>query len=280
MIRERRIPSDKSAELARVLESLIDFDQVGRVVEVGCGRGRLAIRMAGLVSGRGHVLGLDTSKEVLGLAVRDARAERVSNITFDVGDARSLRLPDGGADLVVCSSLLCSLKEVTSVVREMLRITRKGGVVAIAEPAGEQRCHDPDSARFTYLSRKLNGAFVRGWRRRGVDQHIGLKVPELLLRHGLKEIAAEVVTQVFLMSDPRRASKDVEDQLTTESSRLPAATRALVCRGGMTRKEIEQHHAMSRRRLADFMSNPEKIRGRGYVRVTSPLLVCAGRVSA
>ncbi len=278
MIRERRIPSDKSAELAEVLESLIDFSRVFRIVEVGCGRGRLAIRMAGLVGGRGHVLGLDTSKEILGLAVRDARAERVSNITFDVGDARSLRLPDGGADMVVCSSLLCSLKEVDSVVREMLRITRKGGVVAIAEPSGEQRCHDPDSPRFTYLSSKLNGAFVRGWRRRGVDQHIGLRVPEILLRHGLKEIAAEVVTQVFLMSDPRRAFEDVEDQLTTESSRLPAPTQALVGRGGMTRKEIEQHHAMSRRRLADFMSNPEKIRGRGYVRVTSPLLVCAGRV--
>ena len=278
MIRERRIPSDKSAELAKVLESLIDFSRVFKIVEVGCGRGRLAIRMAGLVGGRGQVLGLDTSKEVLGLAARDARAERVSNVKFDVGDARGLRLPDGGADLVVCSSLLCSLKEVDAVVREMVRITRKGGVIAIAEPAGEQRCHDPDSARFTYLSSKLNGAFVRGWRRRGVDQHIGLKVPEILLRHGLKEIAAEVVTQVFLMSDPRRALEDVEDQLTTESSRLPAPTLVLVGRGGMTRKEVEQHHAMSRRRLADFMSNPEKIRGRGYVRMTSPLLVCAGRV--
>ena len=278
MIRERRITSDKSAELAQVLESLIDFSQVTQVVEVGCGRGRLAIRMAGLVGGRGHVLGLDTSKEVLGLAAREARADRVSNVTFDLGDARSLRLPDGGADLVVCSSLLCSLKEVETVVREMLRITRKGGVVAIAEPAGEQSCRDPDSRRFTYLSAKLNSAFVRGWKRRGVDQHVGLKVPEILLRLGVKDIAAEAVCQVFLMSDLRRTLEDVEGQLRTESSRLPAPTLALVGRGGMTRKEVEQHHAMARRKLADFMSSPEEIRGSGYVRVTSPLLVFAGRV--
>ncbi len=278
MIRERRIPPDKSAELAKVLESLIDFSRIFRIVEVGCGRGRLAIRMAGLVGGRGHVLGLDTSKEVLGLAARDARAERVSNVTFDVGDARSLRLPDGGADLAVCSSLLCSLKEADAVVREMLRITRKGGVVAIAEPAGEQRCRDPDSRRFTYLSAKLNNAFVRGWKRRGVDQHVGLKVPEILLRHGVKDIAAEVVSQVFLMSDPRRTLEEVEGQLRTESSRLPEPTMALVGRGGMTRKEVGQHHAMARRRLAEFISSPEEIRGSGYVRVTSPLLVFAGSV--
>ena len=278
MIRERRIPSDKSAELAKVLESLIDFDRVGRVVEVGCGKGRLAIRMAGLVSGRGHVLGLDTSKEVLGLAARKARAERVSNVDFGVGDARSLRLPDGEADLAVCSSLLCSVKDVDAVVREMLRITRKGGVLAIAEPAGEQRCHDPDSARFTYLSDKLNGAFVRGWRRRGVDQHIGLRVPDILLRHGVREIAAEVVSRVFLISDPRRTQEDVEGQLKTESTRLPESTMALVGRGGMKRKEVEQHQAMARRRLAGFESSPGGVRRSGYVRVTSPLLVCVGRV--
>ena len=278
MIRERRIPSDKSAELARVLEALIDFDQVGKVVEVGCGRGRLAIRMAGLVGGRGHVLGLDTSKEVLGLAVREARAARVSNVDFGVGDARNLRLGDGEADLAVCSSLLCSVKEVDAVVREMLRITRRGGVIAIAEPAGEQRCHDPDSPRFTYLSDKLNGAFLRGWRRRGVDQHIGLRVPDILLRHGVEEIAAEVVSQVFLLSDPRRTLEDVEGQLKTESTRLPESTMALVGRGGMKRKEVEQHQAMARRRLAGFESSPGEVRRSGYLRVTSPLLVCAGRV--
>lgn len=278
MIRERRIPSDKSAELARVLEALIDFDQVDKVVEVGCGRGRLAIRMAGLVGGRGHVLGLDTSKEVLGLAAREARAARVSNLDFGVGDGRSLRLGDGEADLAVCSSLLCSVREVDAVVREMLRITRRGGVIAIAEPAGEQRCHDPDSARFTYLSDKLNGAFLRGWRRRGVDQHIGLRVPDILLRHGVEEIAAEVVSQVFLLSDPRRTLEDVEGQLKTESTRLPESTMALVGRGGMKRKEIEQHQAMARRRLASFESSPGGVRRSGYVRVTSPLLVCAGKV--
>ena len=278
MIRERRIPSDKSAELARVLEALIDFGQVDRVVEVGCGRGRLAIRMAGLVSEHGHVLGLDTSKEVLGLAAREARAARVANVDFGVGDARSLRLRDGEADLVVCSSLLCSVKEVDAVVREMLRITRKGGVIAIAEPAGEQRCHDPDSARFTYLSDKLNGAFLRGWKRRGVDQHIGLRVPDILLRHGVNEVAAEVVSQVFLMNDPRRTLEDIEGQLKTESTRLPESTRALVGRGGMKRKEVEQHQAMARRRLVRFESSPDGVRRSGYVRVTSPLLICAGRV--
>ena len=279
LIRERRIPSDKSEELARVLESLVDFDQVYSVVEVGCGRGRLARLMARLVEEHGHVLGLDSSKEVLGLAARDARAARVSNVTFDVGDACSLRLPDGAADVVVCSSLLCSLTDVDAAVREMVRITRKGGVLVIAEPAGEQRCYDPDSRRFTYLSTKLNSAFVRGWGRRGVDQHVGLRVPEILLRHGVREIAAEVVCQVFLVSDPRRSPEDIEDQLQTESSPLPESTMALVGRGGMTRKEVREHHAIARRRLADFMSSPEVIRGHGYVRVMSPLLVFAGRVS-
>ena len=247
------------------------------MVELGCGQGRLAILLARMVEGHGEVLGLDSSVEVVRQATRGARALGTSNLEFEVGDVYDLPLPDGFADVVVCSSLLCSLSDVDGVVREMLRVTVKGGLLAVAEPAGEQQFYDPDSRRFTYLSEKLNRAFRRGWRARGADQGVGLRVPEILLRNGVEEIAAEAVCQIFLLCDPRRELQDIEDQLRIEACTLPEPTAAMVRKGGMSREELREHNSKAQKRVSDYVTNPDELRVSGYIRVMSPLLVFVGR---
>jgi ubiquinone/menaquinone biosynthesis C-methylase UbiE len=274
--RRSKALSDKSVRLAEVLESLIDFEGVSKIVEIGCGQGRLATRLSRMVEGHGEVLAFDTNEEIVRQAARGARFAGVSNLGFKVGDVYELPLPDGFADVVVCSNLLCSLSDVDAAVKEMRRVAKKGGLLALAEPAGRQLFHDPDSQRFMYLSEQLNQAFQRGWAAKGVDQSVGLRVPEILLRNGMEEIAGEVVCQMFLLCDARRGLQDIEDQLVTEACDLSEPTVAMLAKGGLSGKELKEHNVKAKKRLAAFRSNASEVRNRGYVRVMPPFLVYVG----
>jgi SAM-dependent methyltransferase len=71
-----------------------------RVLDVGTGGGRAAIRAARLL-GDGHVLGADISEPLVGLARERAAAQEMTNVTFVVADVQVDRLPDGPFDVVM-----------------------------------------------------------------------------------------------------------------------------------------------------------------------------------
>ena len=67
-----------------------------RVLDVGCGTGGTTAELARAVGASGHVLGVDISEALIGAA----RAQRLANATFEVGDAATWRFEPGALDLV------------------------------------------------------------------------------------------------------------------------------------------------------------------------------------
>jgi ubiquinone/menaquinone biosynthesis C-methylase UbiE len=57
-----------------------------RVLDIGCGFGDTAIRIAGLVGAEGRVLGVDASPRFIESATEDARRAGVGNVRFAVAD--------------------------------------------------------------------------------------------------------------------------------------------------------------------------------------------------
>ena len=147
------------------------------------------------------------------------------------------------------------------------------------EPASPQAFYDPDDTRFTYLSERLHGAFQRGWRRQGADPTIGLKVPHLFLSHGFRDVAAEAVSAIHLLSDHRRDFEEAMDQLETEAFDLPEATKALLAKGGLAKKELQELHRRARVRVERVRSAPSSASRSAYVRLMSTLIVTVGRRS-
>lgn len=269
--------SDKPREVSRAISSLVQLDQVRRLVEVGCGDGRLAIRLAASIEAGGTVLALDRDREAIERARRLVRQAGAANVEFSWGNAYELPLADGAVDGVVCSSLLCSVAQPERVVREMCRVVRPGGVVVAAEPGGPQLVRQPEDERFTRLSAKLHSAFRIGWLKRGADQEIGLRVAEIFLRHGLRELAAEGICQVHLLSDRRRHPQDVLEQLRVEAASLPPPTLAMLRQGGISKAELEEHRQRAGKRLSRYATDPACIEESGYIRVMPPLIVTTGR---
>src|SRR3954447_22300715 len=70
-----------------------------RVLDVGCGAGALARRLAESVP---HVDGVDLSPEMIEAALREAPP----NVTFRVGDVLTLDPPPGSYDAILSSAVL------------------------------------------------------------------------------------------------------------------------------------------------------------------------------
>ena len=111
-----------------------------RVLDVGCGRGLLAIGAAKRLK-TGKVIGIDTWNpfDLSGNSAEAARAnaklEGVQDkVRIETSDARKLVYPDNHYDVVVSSLVLHNLpdrEDRAQAVREMVRVLKPGGKLAI-----------------------------------------------------------------------------------------------------------------------------------------------------
>ena len=105
----------------------------GRVLDVGTGPGRIAIRMAKLNPGL-SIDAMDLSKNMLSLAERNAREQGVGDrIRFSLGDAKRIPFPDRSFDLVVCHNMLHQLPDPVVTVREISRVAKPHGAILIRD---------------------------------------------------------------------------------------------------------------------------------------------------
>lgn len=126
-----------AVELARSKAALHDLLAVrpgDAVLDVGCGTGVDALALAAWVGPTGRVTGLDNS-QVLVDAARAAAADRPGlPVEFGVGDAHRLPLGDDTVDAARCERVMMHLADPDQAVRELVRVTRPGGRVLVADP--------------------------------------------------------------------------------------------------------------------------------------------------
>lgn len=101
------------------------------VLDVGCGPGTITIDLARRI-GEGNVIGIDRSEEVVAEARAAAAAAGVANVAFEVGDVYALGAPES-FDVVHAHQVLQHLSDPVAALREMRRVCRPGGVVAVRD---------------------------------------------------------------------------------------------------------------------------------------------------
>ena len=118
------------------------------VLDCGCGPGSITVGLAEAVT-PGSVTGIDLEESQLVRARAIASGRDLANVTFENADARSLPFEDEQFDAVFSHAMLEHLPEPLSVLAEMRRVLRPGGLVGI-------RCIDlggtiiaPDDCRLT-----------------------------------------------------------------------------------------------------------------------------------
>ncbi|MBB3677087.1 methyltransferase domain-containing protein [Modestobacter versicolor] len=101
------------------------------LLDVGCGPGTLTVDLAARVA-PGRIVGLDVSAAPLGEARELAERSGVA-VEFGVGDVYALDAPDDSFDVVHAHQVLQHLTDPVAALREMARVCRPGGLVAVRD---------------------------------------------------------------------------------------------------------------------------------------------------
>jgi ubiquinone/menaquinone biosynthesis C-methylase UbiE len=102
-----------------------------RILDVCCGSGASAIPAAEKVGPKGFVLGVDLAQNLLTLARAKASDRGLRNIEFSLGDVLNLAVAESQFDAVVCVFGIFFVPDMPAAVRELWRVVRPGGRLAI-----------------------------------------------------------------------------------------------------------------------------------------------------
>ncbi|UOM34975.1 trans-aconitate 2-methyltransferase [Acuticoccus sp. I52.16.1] len=99
-----------------------------RIVEIGAGTGAVARRIAARFP-QAEVHGVDPSPQFIAVA----ESQPGPNLSFAVGDGRSLAEPDGSADVALLHTVLTHVPDPAPLVAEAVRILRPGGALVVCD---------------------------------------------------------------------------------------------------------------------------------------------------
>lgn len=102
------------------------------VLDVGCGPGSITCDFAELVA-PAKVVGLDRSAEIVAQAATLAAGRGVENAEFVTGNIYDLDFEDETFDLVHAHQVLQHLTDPVAALREMRRVAKPGGIVAVRD---------------------------------------------------------------------------------------------------------------------------------------------------
>jgi SAM-dependent methyltransferase len=100
------------------------------LLDVGCGPGNITVDIASRVA-PGPVLGIDAAADAIAAATEANTAP--DRVTFAVGDVYALDAADDTYDVVHAHQVLQHLSDPVAALREMRRVTRPGGLVAVRD---------------------------------------------------------------------------------------------------------------------------------------------------
>ncbi|KAJ9103149.1 hypothetical protein QFC21_002571 [Naganishia friedmannii] len=124
------------------------------ILDIGCGPGTITLGFAKRVP-EGRVVGIDISPELMAKDTQEAQEQGIGNVTYQVGDIFHLPFSDATFDITHCHQVLCHLTDPKAAMKEMIRVTQPGGIVAAREAIFESMMIYPSTPALDAWKNKL-----------------------------------------------------------------------------------------------------------------------------
>jgi ubiquinone/menaquinone biosynthesis C-methylase UbiE len=109
--------------------------KVKHTLDVGCGVGHWGRMLIPLLPENASIIGLDREPAWIEQAHKKAESLGLSHrMSYQTGNAEKLPFEDETFDMVTCQTLLIHVQDPRLVLKEMLRVLKPKGLLAVAEP--------------------------------------------------------------------------------------------------------------------------------------------------
>jgi ubiquinone/menaquinone biosynthesis C-methylase UbiE len=161
---------------------LLDPHPGQTVLEIGCGLGDDARRLAERVAPRGRVFGIDRSRRLLAQA--RARTAAATGLAFVQADARALPFAPASVERCRIDRVLQHIRDPQRAIDEAARVLR---------PGGRLLAYDNDWGTFALSSRlhATTALVQRRWAQAFTNPWIGRDLPRMLLAAGFHAVQVE-----------------------------------------------------------------------------------------
>ena len=124
-----------NADFLRLMAQRWRLDAVRDVLDVGCGVGHWGGVLASVLPPAARITGIDREATWVEKATeRATRRPSPERFSYRVGEVQQLPFPDDTFDLTTCQTVLIHVPDPAAALAEMIRVTKPGGLVAVAEP--------------------------------------------------------------------------------------------------------------------------------------------------
>ncbi len=169
-----------------------------KVLDIGCGPGTITADLAELVPD-GHVTGLDRAPEIVERARETAAARGLANTDFTVGDVHALDFPDDTFCVVHAHQVLQHVGDPVGALREMRRVVKPGGLVAVRDSDyGAMTWYPASPGMDDWLD-----LYHRVARANGGEPDAGRRLRSWALRAGFTDVTATSATWTFATPEER-----------------------------------------------------------------------------
>lgn len=140
---EWRTAENSAAHLIPRLQTMAMKNPQIKMLDVGAGSGTISASLAKYIP-EGHVTATDISEEILTRAKQYAKSKGVHNLDVQQANVYQLPFPDSTFDITHAHQVLCHLDTPSDAIRELVRVTKPGGVVALRESDMHMWCFWPE----------------------------------------------------------------------------------------------------------------------------------------
>ena len=198
ILHEIRTAGNSAAYLLPKLKSMKESNPHLRLLDVGAGSGTISVSFAKLIPD-GHVMGVDVNTSILPRARAIAEKAGVKNIDFQKGSVYELPFDDETFDVTCCHQVLIHIGTPWDALREMLRVTKRGGVVAAREGDYETEGVWPELSELCKFHKLMAGLMSAG----GGTPTAGRQLVSWALRAGVERSQVTLTFSTSSYHTPR-----------------------------------------------------------------------------